>query len=223
MFLLTIRQCQRHASASCFSLAADLHAAQPPPRCRHTSVCRSLYLQAMPAGCSHCRAHGLRVQPQTLLVEQLPRVAAARLALVAVAGAPELLAAPEAVAGLTDLRCASSVFVILFAMHSTHLTLLGGCPHRRQSIPPPQPCPKSLSMHGLIRLSDMLLRRDGDEVQLLVGPEGDFTPGEVDQLLGAGAIAIGLGPLRLRVETAAVALLAAATAFQRSGRPAARS
>jgi 16S rRNA (uracil1498-N3)-methyltransferase len=58
--------------------------------------------------------------------------------------------------------------------------------------------------------------RDGDEVQLIVGPEGDFTPTEVHQLLDAGALAVGLGPLRLRVETAAVALLAAATAFQRS-------
>lgn len=53
-------------------------------------------------------------------------------------------------------------------------------------------------------------------MQLIVGPEGDFTPAEVDALLEAGGIAVGLGPLRLRVETAAVALLAAATAFQRS-------
>ena len=62
--------------------------------------------------------------------------------------------------------------------------------------------------------------RDGDEVQLVVGPEGDFTPAEVERLLEAGAVAVGLGPLRLRVETAAVALLAAATAFHRSGRSA---
>ena len=68
--------------------------------------------------------------------------------------------------------------------------------------------------------SNALVSRDGDEVQLLVGPEGDFTPTEVEQLLDAGAVAVGLGPLRLRVETAAVALLAAATAFQRSGRSA---
>lgn len=57
-----------------------------------------------PARCWHCRVHGLRVQPQTLLVEFLPQVSAARLVLVAVAGAPELLTAPEAVAGLAGLR-----------------------------------------------------------------------------------------------------------------------
>jgi hypothetical protein len=53
----------------------------------------------------HCRVHGLRVQPQTLLAEHLPQIAAARLALVAVAGAPELLAAPDAADGLAGLRC----------------------------------------------------------------------------------------------------------------------
>lgn len=44
---------------------------------------------------------------------------------------------------------------------------------------------------------------------LFVGPEGDFTPDEVGGLIGAGAVAVGLGSTRLRVETAAVAGLAA--------------
>ena len=46
---------------------------------------------------------------------------------------------------------------------------------------------------------------------LLIGPEGDFTPEEVEQLIAAGAKPVGLGPNRLRVETAALALLAATT------------
>lgn len=46
---------------------------------------------------------------------------------------------------------------------------------------------------------------------LLVGPEGDFTPEELEALIAAGAKPVGLGPNRLRVETAAVAMLAAAT------------
>jgi 16S rRNA (uracil1498-N3)-methyltransferase len=43
---------------------------------------------------------------------------------------------------------------------------------------------------------------------LCVGPEGDWTPRELEQLLAAGAQPVGLGPLRLRAETAAVSLLA---------------
>eukprot|EP00879_Flechtneria_rotunda_P010858 GHRR01011348.1.p1 GENE.GHRR01011348.1~~GHRR01011348.1.p1 ORF type:complete len:124 (+),score=65.00 GHRR01011348.1:1196-1567(+) len=46
---------------------------------------------------------------------------------------------------------------------------------------------------------------------LLIGPEGDFTCDELDMLQQAGVLPVGLGPNRLRTETAAVALLAAAT------------
>ncbi|KAB1207380.1 Ribosomal RNA small subunit methyltransferase E [Morella rubra] len=42
---------------------------------------------------------------------------------------------------------------------------------------------------------------------IIVGPEGDFTKKELDMMLEAGATAVGLGPLRLRVETATMALL----------------
>jgi 16S rRNA (uracil1498-N3)-methyltransferase len=42
---------------------------------------------------------------------------------------------------------------------------------------------------------------------LCVGPEGDWTEAELEQLVAAGAIPVGLGPLRLRAETAAIALL----------------
>jgi 16S rRNA (uracil1498-N3)-methyltransferase len=51
------------------------------------------------------------------------------------------------------------------------------------------------------------VRRTGGGV-LLVGPEGDFTDEEVEALIRAGAKPVGLGPLRLRVETAAVSLVA---------------
>lgn len=45
-------------------------------------------------------------------------------------------------------------------------------------------------------------------VTLVLGPEGDFTPGEEEALRAAGARPISLGPLVLRAETAAVAGLA---------------
>ncbi|KAK6945960.1 Ribosomal RNA small subunit methyltransferase E, PUA-like domain [Dillenia turbinata] len=44
---------------------------------------------------------------------------------------------------------------------------------------------------------------------LIVGPEGDFTEKEVNMIMEAGATAVGLGPHRLRVETATMTLLAA--------------
>lgn len=42
---------------------------------------------------------------------------------------------------------------------------------------------------------------------LCIGPEGDWTPQELAALVAAGARPVGLGDLRLRAETAAVALL----------------
>ena len=53
---------------------------------------------------------------------------------------------------------------------------------------------------------------------LVVGPEGDFTDEEVAALVEAGARPVGLGPLRLRVETAAVAIRACVgTMHRRAG------
>ena len=37
-----------------------------------------------------------------------------------------------------------------------------------------------------------------------IGPEGDFTPGEMSAIKAAGALPITLGPFVLRAETAAV-------------------
>ncbi|CAN0880178.1 Ribosomal RNA small subunit methyltransferase E [Linum grandiflorum] len=42
---------------------------------------------------------------------------------------------------------------------------------------------------------------------IIVGPEGDFTEEELNKLIKAGVVSVGLGPLRLRVETATIALL----------------
>ena len=41
-------------------------------------------------------------------------------------------------------------------------------------------------------------------VLILIGPEGDFTPAELDQAEAAGFVPVTLGPLVLRCETAAV-------------------
>ena len=53
-----------------------------------------------------------------------------------------------------------------------------------------------------------------DDVTFASGPEGGFAPDELDALLAAGFVALGLGPRTLRAETApviAVALARAAT------------
>ncbi len=39
---------------------------------------------------------------------------------------------------------------------------------------------------------------------LLIGPEGDFTPDEIEAAMRAGCTPVGLGPTRLRTETAAL-------------------
>lgn len=43
-----------------------------------------------------------------------------------------------------------------------------------------------------------------DDQILLIGPEGDFTPGEIEMALGAGFIPVELGRTRLRTETAGI-------------------
>ncbi|XP_073310098.1 uncharacterized protein [Primulina huaijiensis] len=43
---------------------------------------------------------------------------------------------------------------------------------------------------------------------MIIGPEGDFTSEELNAMMEAGAFAVGLGPHRLRVETATMSLLA---------------
>lgn len=41
-------------------------------------------------------------------------------------------------------------------------------------------------------------------VLIMIGPEGDFTPGETGEALAAGAVPVTLGPIVLRTETAAI-------------------
>ncbi len=48
----------------------------------------------------------------------------------------------------------------------------------------------------------------GGAALIIIGPEGDFAPEELALLVAAGATPVGLGGLRLRAETAAVAALA---------------
>ncbi len=45
----------------------------------------------------------------------------------------------------------------------------------------------------------------GNDAILLIGPEGDFTPEEIQIALASGFKAVTLGPRRLRTETAALA------------------
>ncbi|MGC9352386.1 MAG: 16S rRNA (uracil(1498)-N(3))-methyltransferase [Mariniphaga sp.] len=46
--------------------------------------------------------------------------------------------------------------------------------------------------------------RTKENVTILIGPEGDFSPGEVEQALSNGFREISLGPSRLRTETAGI-------------------
>jgi 16S rRNA (uracil1498-N3)-methyltransferase len=46
-----------------------------------------------------------------------------------------------------------------------------------------------------------------EPLAVLIGPEGDFTPQEVQLAVDCGAIPVSLGPLTLRSETAAIALV----------------
>lgn len=51
------------------------------------------------------------------------------------------------------------------------------------------------------------LKGNVSEVHVLIGPEGGFTPDEVDHAEAAGARRVSLGPTTLRIETAAVVML----------------
>lgn len=56
--------------------------------------------------------------------------------------------------------------------------------------------------------------RANEEAIMLIGPEGDFTPEEAQQLLGQGFTPVSLGEARLRTETAAVVACAWMNAAQ---------
>ena len=46
--------------------------------------------------------------------------------------------------------------------------------------------------------------KPGEDVMILIGPEGDFSKEEVDAALNNGFVPVSLGESRLRTETAAV-------------------
>ena len=63
-------------------------------------------------------------------------------------------------------------------------------------------CAEARSEQGKSYLPATLRR--GEAVLLLIGPEGDFSPDEIDRALACGFEEITLGPQRLRTETAAL-------------------
>ncbi|HLW38009.1 MAG TPA: RsmE family RNA methyltransferase, partial [Candidatus Eremiobacteraceae bacterium] len=59
------------------------------------------------------------------------------------------------------------------------------------------------------------LARESAALSLAIGPEGSFTPAELDSARETGADIVSLGQTILRTETAAVALLAAVAALKK--------
>ena len=66
-----------------------------------------------------------------------------------------------------------------------------------------------------ISIQEALRAYDGDDVTVLIGPEGDFSPEEARLAIDHGFIPVHLGASRLRTETAAV--LAATAVYLRFG------
>ncbi len=85
---------------------------------------------------------------------------------------------------------------VLAQAEPVELALVGSLrPGRRH---PREPLEQFRARHG----------RGPATVAVWIGPEGDFTPAELDALEAAGAAPIALGPLVLRAETAALYCLA---------------
>lgn len=62
--------------------------------------------------------------------------------------------------------------------------------------------------HHPQHIKDVLLKADGQPVTIFIGPEGDFTPDELDMAVEAGCVPVSLGDTVLKVETAAIAAVA---------------
>lgn len=57
-----------------------------------------------------------------------------------------------------------------------------------------------------IHIKEVLLKASAHQVvTIFIGPEGDFTPQEVQEALKAGCVSVSLGDTVLKVETAAIA------------------
>ncbi len=73
----------------------------------------------------------------------------------------------------------------------------------------PSPAPRILlSPRGTETLAAWATAHAAQDVVLMVGPEGGFSPQEEDAAIAAGAIALTMGPRVLRTETAALAAAA---------------
>lgn len=64
--------------------------------------------------------------------------------------------------------------------------------------------PGSRHLKALLEEHTSMRGKSPSSVLMLVGPEGDFTPAEINRALGAGAQPMSLGPIVLRTETAAL-------------------
>ena len=60
-----------------------------------------------------------------------------------------------------------------------------------------------------ISIREALEGYDGDQITVMIGPEGDFSKEEAEMALAAGFIPVHLGQSRLRTETAALTAAAA--------------
>ena len=58
-------------------------------------------------------------------------------------------------------------------------------------------------------IKDVLDGHEGQDIIVLIGPEGDFSPAEAELALANGFIPVHLGPSRLRTETAALTAVSA--------------
>jgi 16S rRNA (uracil1498-N3)-methyltransferase len=58
-------------------------------------------------------------------------------------------------------------------------------------------------------IKEVLSGYEGQDIIILIGPEGDFSPAEAELALSHGFIPVHLGPSRLRTETAALTAVSA--------------
>ncbi len=60
-------------------------------------------------------------------------------------------------------------------------------------------------LHKPAKLKNVIRNNDVNKVDIFIGPEGDFTAQEIDDLLSIGAMPVTLGEYILRTETATIA------------------
>ncbi|MDD5450266.1 MAG: 16S rRNA (uracil(1498)-N(3))-methyltransferase [Candidatus Omnitrophica bacterium] len=62
---------------------------------------------------------------------------------------------------------------------------------------------------GTRPLKEVISNFKGRKVLAMIGPEGDFSPGEIQEAAAGGVKLVSLGPLVLRVDTAAIFIISA--------------